>query len=132
MTNSDNTLTMATPVSNDGDELSQLTQSVKEVSLDECERSICADIEHLEKEECIALLEERRRKLLVRRKRHEQTTVVREEACDELERDVDEARARPRRTTGGHSSYRLRHSRNRLCPSLCPNKVLFNPADEPN
>ena len=92
-TNIENTLTMVAPVSDDGDELSQRTQGVREVSLDEQERSISSNIECLEKEERIALIEECRRKLLVRRKRCQQSMEVREEACDELEMDVvDEAR----------------------------------------
>ena len=49
--NINNTLTMVTPVLDDGDQLSQLTQGVREVSPDERERSISADIEYLEKEE---------------------------------------------------------------------------------
>ena len=92
-TNIDSTLTMAIPVTDDGDELSQLTQGVREVSLDKWERSISADIDHLEKEEHIALLEECCIKLLGRSKSCEQSTEVREQACDKLEMDVDEARA---------------------------------------
>ena len=57
-------LTMATAESDDSDELSQLTHGVKEVNLDEHERSISIEIECLEKEERITILEERCRKLL--------------------------------------------------------------------
>ena len=44
-------LTMATAELDDGDKLSQLTQGVKDMNLDEQERSISIEIECLEKEE---------------------------------------------------------------------------------
>ena len=80
------------------------------MNLDEQERSISIEIEHLEKEERIAVLQECRTKLLERQRKREESMEVRGMAYDELETEVDEARNRQQGTGAGHSLYGLQRS----------------------
>ena len=57
--------------SEDCDELSAIKVGVNNLSLDERERRVLADIERLEREDRIADLEVKRKKLLLRQKRRE-------------------------------------------------------------
>ena len=100
--------------SDESDKLSTIMVGVNNLSLDECERSILADIERLEREDRIADLEVKRKKLLLQRKRREIEPY--EDKLDEPTADQRghhgnmQFNAHWHLSTDGHSSYGLGRS----------------------